>query len=849
MNDNRERMLRVLDALAEGNPMVRLVSELLHAYPDLYTLANEHAEAIVKKHTGKAMDPRFVWWHQFNLESTSHLTFTGWQHSGPPQKSLVLTELMIERFDLHFQEASDELDMCGGFYRQGPHARAYDERNEVPMLGSAVQRDLWALDFATLYRDKVERFWSAHDQSCLVLAKITLLGHGVRAAREGDISQADLTRLHALVADDLLPGQPPSLAQLRQTSSRSPLAVHRYVFSDGDRGCLFALQAEDGRVLAYMPWAGRTLKGFDSELALAGWLREHLKSPGILQAFVAGAHGNPGETSARALIKVHLQGIADSHSAQAAKVALTFFKRPLASDLFRFLCDQAASEMRSTALMMRDNSRLRRAMCSGYLSAFLAIAGGFAPLGWPMSLALLGASVAKVGLEADAAAHASDEQSRKHAMRTAMLESLYATLNLLDVGFQSTFASLAYEAPPHEIAFDVQRWQSAQSPLPSIEDLEINTLLAGEPGQSGLLRGVYVAQDGACSIVLDGLSYRVRYSQQLSVWLIVPADNPFAFAPLRPVRLNAAGEWELLQPLSLAGGAPSAERGLQSRTSLFWDTYAVVNANLSRRLSAKAMQRQKALLSDWPVAELQRGQAPDLDANGIDCVKVDGRAEYSYRYGREYFNSLIEYYTSDESRVNDVFRVGNYKYGDEDDFIGNLADSLDALPKSSTQRLYRGGHLSRGTGGQRYRDGRLQVGDVLVNTDLSSFTENPYLAAEFASQPSVHAPAGLPGVFDDSSVLFELRADHYQSGTPIGAFSLYWDEAETVFLPGNYFRVDQLEQITGNHYRFIHVTLSQTVKPASGTVYDLRTGQPFDIELYRARFRTPALVERFFPGL
>ncbi|MFJ4068376.1 dermonecrotic toxin domain-containing protein [Pseudomonas sp. NPDC089996] len=848
MNDSKQRMMRVLDALDQANPLVHLVSEVLDDLPDLYALANKHAEAIVKKHTGKAMDPRFIWWHQFNVHSTSHLSFTGWQHNGPPQKSLVLTELMIERFDLHFQEASDELDMCGGFYRQGPHAPKYDERNEVPMLGSEVQKDLWALDFAALYRNEVERFWSDRGENCLVLTKVSLLGQGVTAARKGDISQADLVHLRAFVADDLPGGRLPSVEQLRRGSSHNPFIVSRYVFGEGDRGCLFGLQADDGRVLAYMPWAHQALKGFASELAMAGWLREQLQSPDTMQAFVAGAHGNPGETTARALIKVHLQGIADSSSAQAGQIALSFFKRTLTTDLFVFLRDQAASEMRGTALLVRDNSRLRRAMFSGYLSAFLSVFGGFAPLGWPMSLALLGASIAKVGLDVNAALQASDERSRKLALRTAILESVYATLNLVDFGFQSSFASLAYEAPPHEAGGQAQRWQSAQPPLGDIEDLEANTVLADEPGQVGPLRGVYVAPDGTCSIVLDGLTYRVRYSQALSVWLIVPANNPFAFAPIRPVRLNASGEWELLQPLRLAGGAPPSIQGMQSRASLFWDTYTAVNARQTRLLSTKALQRQKALLHDWPVAELQRGHAPNLDANGIDCVRVAGKLEYSYRYGREYFNSLIEYYTSDESRVNDVFRAGKYRYGDEDDFIAKLADSLDALPKSTTERLFRGGHLSRGTGGQRYRNGQLQVGDVLVNTDLSSFTENPYLAAEFASQPSAQAPAGLAGVFDDSSVLFELRAGHHQNGTPICAFSLYWDEAETLFLPGNYFRIDQLEQIYGDHYRFIHVTLSQTVKPASGTVYDLRTAQPFDITQYRARFRTPALVERFFPG-
>lgn len=221
---------------------------------------------------------------------------------------------------------------------------------------------------------------------------------------------------------------------------------------------------------------------------------------------------------------------------------------------------------------------------------------------------------------------------------------------------------------------------------------------------------------------------------------------------------------------------------------------------------------------------------------------------YSYRYGHEYFNSLVEWYTSNESTVNDVMRTGRYQYGDEDSYINDLADSLGRLPKSNEVTLYRGGHRSRGTGGEFYRNGHLRVGDVLVNTDLTSFTENPYKVTEFACLPFAGAPGSLPGLFDDSSVVFELVAGRYRGATPISAFSIFWQEGESLMLPGNYLRIEGLEQVYGEHYRFIKVTLAQTGKPVSGPVYDLRTGLLFDVAAYRAQFRTPALAQRFFPA-
>jgi hypothetical protein len=847
MTDIKARVIRSLEAFDAARPLVRLVDDVVRDYPDPYALASQQAARILQKHTGRRIDPRFVWWHQFNNENSSSLSKTGWQHRHPPQKSMLMHELVIDRFDLYFQDASDELDMRGGFYRQGPHAPFYDERNEVPMLGSDVQKDLWALDFAVDYRAQVERFWLQYGAHFHVLAKTNLLGQGAEALAEGTITPGDWDHVRGMVTDALPTGELPTLEVLEQSATRSEIAVHRYVFGETDRWCLFSLSAPDGRVMAYMPWAEKPLKGFDSEFAMVSWIRTQLQSKDTLDAFVAGAHSNPRDTTARRLIKVHLQGIADSRSNEAALIALTLFKRPLGTTLFAYLAEQARLEMQGNAQLMQTNAGLRKAMCSGYLAAFLGVFGGFAPLGWPVTLMLLGASVGKVALDVDAALHAGDEQSRKDALRSAMLESVFASMNLVDISFQASFASLAYQAPPHETNLSLGRWQpTTASALP--EELQgANTVLTGEPGEEGRLRGIHVNDDGSCWINVQGLPYRVRYSHELAVWLVVSADNPFAFSPLHPVRLNQAGEWEVLAPPRLLGGTPLAVEGMPSTNSPFWDTYTLANGPQSKKLGEFALERQKALLASWPVVELPRGRAPDLDERNLDCVKVAGRTHYSYHYGPEYFNALVDYYTSDESKVNDVFRSGSYRYGDEDDYIADLADSLEQLPKNNQVRLYRGGHRSRRTGGERYRNGELRVGDVLVNTDFTSFTENPYMAAEFACLRYPNVPGGVPGLFDDSSVVFELPAGDYHSATPISAFSSYSEEAETLFQPGNYFRIDALQQVYGEYYRFIKVTLKQTIKPALGPVYDLRTGLAFDLAAYTAHIRTPALVTRFFP--
>ncbi|MGE7991415.1 dermonecrotic toxin domain-containing protein [Pseudomonas sp. NPDC089554] len=847
MSSIKERALRSLETLDAGRPLVRLIDQVLTAYPDPYMLAHKQARRILLERTGKALDPRFVWWHQFEGASSSSESFTGWQHSGRPLKSTHITELVVQRFDAHFQQAPDELDQYGGFYRQGPQANTFDERNEVAVLGSAVQTDLWTLDFAVYYRAEVERFWSSHSQDFRVLARVNLLGHAVIAKRDGRITDTDLQRVRQSVNTQLLPTRLPTVAILLHDHDSGPLTVSRYAIDEVDRGTLYSLAAEDGRVLLYCPWAQEAVRGFDSEQAMAGWLRTQLQDADTLAVFLQAAHISARFPERIAAVRTHLKSIADSADEQAAAALLAFLRRPVTENLFVYLSNLAAQEMRQNAESILDNADLRRAMWTGYLAAFLRVFGGFAPLGWPITLTLLGASVAKVALDVETALNATSAHERKDAMREAVLDSLFAALNMVDLGFASSFASLSYEIPVSERNISLGNWEPQSSAPAALQQHSANQVLDSELETSGRLQGVSIDSQGACWILLEGVSYRVRYSHELAAWLIVSPDDPFAFGPLHPVQLDDEGVWRLLTPPRLAGGNPPVTQGMPSVTSEFWNRYLRVDTAQSGAQSTVALRRQKSLLRQWSVHELEPGVAPAVDENGLDCVQVEGSTHYSYRYGRDYFNSLIEYYTSDESKVNDVFRSGTYRYGDEDDYITDLANTLEELPKSNQATLYRGGHSGRGTGGNRYRNGELQVGDILINTDLTSFTENPYKVGEFASTDKLHAPAGLSGVFDDSSIIFELPAGHYHDGTPISPFSLYWDEGETLFLPGKYFRIDKLEQVHGEHYRFIHVLLSQVSGPVAGPVYDLRSAELFERTSFVSRIRTPAVADRFFP--
>ncbi len=111
--------------------------------------------------------------------------------------------------------------------------------------------------------------------------------------------------------------------------------------------------------------------------------------------------------------------------------------------------------------------------------------------------------------------------------------------------------------------------------------------------------------------------------------------------------------------------------------------------------------------------------------------------------------------------------------------------------------------------------------------------------------------------FDETSIVFELPQKAYRTATPIAPFSGDWEEAESLFKPGTYFRVESIEEVVGEQFKFIKVRLSESPagrhrdgEPA-GRIFDLRTGEPFSREQYAAKLGAEgaSLVDRFFPSI
>ncbi|MEB6591114.1 MULTISPECIES: dermonecrotic toxin domain-containing protein [Pseudomonas] len=401
------------------------------------------------------------------------------------------------------------------------------------------------------------------------------------------------------------------------------------------------------------------------------------------------------------------------------------------------------------------------------------------------------------------------------------------------------------------------------------------SLESGTPAGNAHAQGITLVNDRPY-VKIDDRVFQVQFDPHTSQWAIIDPDNPFAFFGRQPVVRQADGTWKRADAGGLRGGnpgdngqvttpkppttpeteTPAAAGGdtavpLRSDRSSFWDTCMQPDKTQRERLSNQAEDRHRALLDDADVARLNEGEEPLMDEHQFEHLETEEGITYTYNDGDDYKNFLIGQYTDENAQINSYLRRGvhEFQFCDSDTFVDKLVDSLEALPKDNKVPLYRGGHGSRSTSGEHFRKGKLKKGDVLVNSDLASFTENPYVVRDFATD-KLASPDNITGSFDNTSVVFELPAGQYHSGAPIAPLSWSSTEAETLFPPGCRFQIDDIGEVAGDDFRFVNVKLKEVSDevPVEHPVFDLRTGNPFKRDEYAAMLKNDDLVERFFPS-
>lgn len=864
-------MTSLLPAQNDALQLKDRARQFMAAYPDIHDMAYAAASKILLKHTQLKLNPEKVYWHRFSNAVSSTRSFTGWVHVGPPTESMTFIELVMHRFNARDQEAWDELQVYGGFYTDGPDHDVFDERNEIRMLPKDVLDDFWALDFSAAYTLDMERFWAVHSENFRTLAKAHFLAAAGQSRRSGKLSEQDFRTVFHAVADTSNPVMTLDRLQAK-VPPRAGITLRSFDIGGVVSRDILRIVDVRGRQILYVPGESSAFHCFASEAELYEWVRARLS-----------------DKASRMTFSLHfLRSAADREQSGAAfdGVVKQILRRKwfelklvnpldqvITGDVFEHFRDLARREMAADAtLLLTSNASLRKQLWIGYLSAFTHVFGGMAPLGWPIALTLVGAGIANVALNIDQSIHGANASLRRAGVEAAIFSSIFVVLNLAmfaglgKAGQEVTTAEIGAPASPLPLEPVI--------PLnPVVTEADIESPLAGLEGNvvlneavpiptKGPLRSIHVLANGETWISLDNLPYYVHYSAELRSWAVVDPDSPFAFQGAKPVRLNAEGKWELASPPKLKGGMESAGTSSQAgsalagkpyptTTSTFWDAYMRFNPLEEMQLSRAALVRQREAVNVMIVPDNEVVSDEDGFEKYVDRGGSDYRI-FKTESGR-YYGGRIGHYVQEDHAYNLFLRTGTpYSYYNSVAIIEKLANDLDEVGLDNAVDLYRGGSGGRGTSGITYRSGVIKPGDTLVNTDITSFSENPYVARNFANSQVGENSGEFHGVgsFDDTSIIYVLPAKSYQGATPIGPFSGLEEEAESVFLPGHYFKVKSIEEVTGQGYKFIKVEMGEIDKSqASTSIYDLRTGKPFSREQYAVKLGAGAqsIVDRFFP--
>ncbi|GFM80862.1 hypothetical protein PSCICN_15540 [Pseudomonas cichorii] len=841
--------------IAIGNDEHRLKTiarAFIDDYPDIHGLAYAEARKLLFRHTGKWMDPESIYWHRFSTAVSSSKTITGWEHPGPPVESMNLVELMIRRFSVEDQNASDELASYGGFYRGGPQQPWFDERNEVALRPQQVLDDFWALDFSGIFTARMERFWTLHRDNFCTLARSAFLASAGLQMLKGRLNIEQFKLVTETIIGRL---QPVMTYDALRTGVIPKAGLTLRTFDIGGYVCTESIRIVDGtgQQFLYLPGDTDAFHVFPSDKVLYEWVQERLldtsptatfKKLFIRSATSRQLHGEFFDDHAREILDTPWV---------AGQTLINSRDFAISGDAFIYLRGLAKEQMREDArTLLTSNTDLRKQMWLGYLNAFSSTLGALAPLGWPMALLMVGVSAASLVLKVDQTIHAREPRQRKAGIISVIYGSISLVFNLAmlvgmlraGAGNRSSSAAVVPETPQSTPVVEL----NPPAPLPA----RVNAHM----------RGIQMLSNGETWISLDDMPYRVVFNDDLNAWTLTDPSNPWASDASRAVRLNARSEWEWNEPSATSAqvlpvGEVSnevASGSLVAVRSSFWDVYMQFNLGEEERLSQVALARQKALMN---VPQLSPGDLIAQDLNG-NPVYIDEWGDMHHIYKKsdgQYVGGRIPLYSAKDSSFNQYLRTGTSTGPAQVDLIDELADDLRTVGFDNSVTLYRGGSDLRGTSGRFFRSGQIKSGDVLVSTDILSFSENPYVARAFCSSQAGEYSAsfarkGVAISFDDTSVVFELPARNYLGATPVAPFSTDPEEVESIFLPGRYFLIDDIHQVSGLDYRFIKVRLIEISEPKSWhRLYELRTGEPFTRERFAAKLGEQGrrLVDRFFP--
>ncbi len=243
--------------------------------PDIKAMAREAMSAIVKRLTGKTVDPDHLYLNTFSAAQSSRTSFTGWEHADSPNTSISLTQLLLRNFGATMQEMlPSDLQLNAGVYRAGKGEAFYGAPNEFPLSVAALRDAIWAEDFQTRVQDRLRDFWKDHFQDVRILVEAQFLAEVARAKEEMLLSPEGHALARSVSVDLADPQSGISLSVLGKSAVPAEdtivrrLDINGYASSD-----ILLLSDKSGRTILYLPGEKKALHEFQSEDALKEWIR------------------------------------------------------------------------------------------------------------------------------------------------------------------------------------------------------------------------------------------------------------------------------------------------------------------------------------------------------------------------------------------------------------------------------------------------------------------------------------------------------------------------------------------------------------------------------------------------
>ncbi|NQD55068.1 hypothetical protein HP546_06850 [Pseudomonas sp. CM25] len=584
LSDTQQQDLKTLQQIA---------MKLSTACPDMLQMARDTALTLLAEHQLDDLEPDQVYFHRFHQATSSPRTFTGWQHDTQPSQTLTLVQLVMRRFSVAEQDASDLLSTYCGFYSKGPGEAAYDERNEIRLLPKDALDYFWSIDFSSLFDQRARDFWTRHGDDYRTLAKATFLVKALETqAHAGNKALAARVRLAAEALAGKRDGAP-TLAHLQQTNL-PPAGMKVLAFSLGERisSDILRIVMADGYQLLYLPGEAEAFRLFANDRELHAWVLATTLTPAgkarLTSHFPLACHQ---ESS---LIKVAdylahwtntgLAALLDLMRRQwdALEVGgINTLGKPLHMDAFSYLHKAAQQRMTDDAeLALRSNADLRKQLWLGYLSAANTVFGPLTALAWPVALAGVGAGLVEIGLDIDQAINGHTSAERQAGVQNA----IFAVINTLMIGLagatdagapasETGAAGPALEPPiapdlpvEHDFPEELQPAtpQEIETWVPKafqpgeldnqLQALQSNDIVATKAGR-GPLEGVHL-QNGNFYAMVGDLTYQVRFIHELETWVIVDPETPFSFRQAIPIVRDVDGRWQPHERMGLKGGTP-----------------------------------------------------------------------------------------------------------------------------------------------------------------------------------------------------------------------------------------------------------------------------------------------------